>query len=114
MARKISPTKFIKQRIYELYLGGATKAELMARYEYSYPTIAGIINQGKQMQEQQNWYFTFGSAHAHPNGYIKLQGSFSEARAKMFELFDSKWSMQYNEKQFEGQAERYGLHEVEL
>ena len=83
-------------------------------YGYSYTTVSIIINEGKKMEQEQYFYFTFGSAHAHPNGYIKLQGSFSEARAKMFELFDSKWSMQYNEKQFEGQAERYGLHEVEL
>lgn len=67
-----------------------------------------------EVEQKQIWFFTFGSAHAHPNGYVKIQGNFSDARAKMFERFDSKWAMQYNEKDFAGQAERYGLHEVLL
>jgi hypothetical protein len=30
----------------------------------------------------------------------------------MFERFGDKWSMQYSEKDFEGQVEEYGLKEI--
>lgn len=62
--------------------------------------------------KKQDWYFTFGSAHAHPNGYVKIYGTFSEARKEMVERYNQKWSMQYSEKQFQGQAEEYGLNEI--
>lgn len=49
-------------------------------------------------------YFTFGQSHRHVIGgevfdkdcVVKIEGE--DAREKMFKLFDSKWSMQYEEK----------------
>lgn len=61
---------------------------------------------------KQNWYFTFGFGHAHPNGYVKIHGTLSESRKEMFDRYDSKWSMQYTENDFEGQPEKWGLHEI--
>ena len=61
------------------------------------------------MNEELVWYFTFGSGHQYPNGYIKLNGTFGDARKRMFELFEDKWAMQYSEKDFGDQAERFGL-----
>ena len=66
------------------------------------------MKQSKQTREVggKKFYFTFGQAHAHSvNGRtfdkdcvveIEAKNS-SEARAKMFDTFGAKWSMQYND-----------------
>jgi hypothetical protein len=64
------------------------------------------------MNNKENWYFTFGFGHENRNGYVKIYGTFSEAREEMFKRYGQKWSMQYNESNFKGQPEKYGLHEV--
>ena len=67
------------------------------------------------MEEQpQNWYFTFGFSHAYPKGYVKINGTFSETRQKMFSKFEDKWSMQYTENKFIPQIERFDLKEIQL
>ena len=45
--------------------------------------------------ERESWLFSFGHGHAFPNGFIELEGDYSEARNKMVELFDVKWAFQY-------------------
>jgi uncharacterized protein YaaW (UPF0174 family) len=62
----------------------------------------------------ETYYFTFGSGQENAGGYVKIiANDYMEARDLMFERYDSKWGFQYNELQFEGQAERFGLYEVE-
>ena len=57
-----------------------------------------------------NWYFTFTQNGLHPNGYVKMTNmTFGESRAMMFRTVGTSWGFQYDEKQFEGQAETYGL-----
>ena len=46
------------------------------------------------------WYFSFGSGQVHNGKYHEIEGTFEEARKKMFERFGAKWSMQYSEKQW--------------
>lgn len=47
-------------------------------------------------ENARQWnYFTFGSAHAHPNGAVAIFGTYEEARAKMFDLYGNKWAFQY-------------------
>ena len=64
------------------------------------------------MEKTENWYFTFGSGHAHPNGYVKIHGTFNSARDQMHKMYGPKWAFQYNEKEFMPQIKRWGLKEV--
>lgn len=50
--------------------------------------------------EEEKWYFTFGCGQLLHNHYIIINGSFSEARKKMYEQFGSCWSNQYSESQW--------------
>lgn len=60
---------------------------------------------------EQDWIFTFGCGHAHPNGYVKIYGTFDSARAEMFRRYGPKWSMQYVNEDEAGVA-RWNLKEV--
>ncbi len=64
------------------------------------------------METTENWYFTFGSGQAHPNGYVKIHGTFNSARDHMHKLYGSKWAFQYSEEEFMPQIKRWGLKEV--
>ena len=64
------------------------------------------------VEAPQNWYFTFGQGHKHPNGYVMFRGTFAEARTKMFEHFDSRWAFQYDEQQFLPQIKKYNLYQL--
>lgn len=46
------------------------------------------------------WYFTFGYGHEHECHYVKIEGTFDEARRRMCELFGDKWAFQYTENAF--------------
>lgn len=65
---------------------------------------------------KQDWFFTFGSNHTHPRGYVSIKNKTdSEARDAMIFEYGIKWSMQYDKKEFYFmQAEKYGLHEIKL
>lgn len=64
-------------------------------------------------KKKKNWYFTFGSGQAFPNGYVKISAESSEiARQEMFNRFGSNWCWHYAEKEFLPQIEKYNLHEV--
>lgn len=66
------------------------------------------------------FYFTFGQDHFHPETCVLLSDywirtigfSFIEARKLMFGLFESKWSFQYNENDFESQYFPKGCYET--
>jgi hypothetical protein len=60
---------------------------------------------------EQDWYFTFGFDHAHPNGYRKVYGTYESARAQMVAWYGNKWAFQYG-SEFPEKAERYGWEEV--
>ena len=64
------------------------------------------------MEKTENWYFTFGSGHAHPDGYMKIHGTFNSARDHMHKMYGLKWAFQYNEEEFMPQIKRWGLKEV--
>lgn len=51
-------------------------------------------------EKQNNWYFTFGNGQPYYGYFIKLYGTFNEARQKMVNAFGLKWSMQYSEKEW--------------
>lgn len=72
------------------------------------------LDAASENESQENWYFTFGSNHAHPNGYVRLFGTFNSAREEMFRRFGPKWSMQYDEETFLPQIKCYNLYQVRI
>jgi hypothetical protein len=69
-------------------------------------------------ESAQDYYFTFEMSHEHGNRYVKIHGTFNEAREKMFARFGDKWAFQYNIAQWVthgvSQAELFGLTELKL
>ena len=60
-------------------------------------------------EEMQKYYFTFGSEHAHPNGYYVIEAPGEQfARAKMCSMFGPKWSFCYKSKEAAG-VDKWGL-----
>lgn len=65
--------------------------------------MSAITVDGKiDLDEVRDWYFTFGMGHVDPithisvtKTYIKINGTYEDARSKMFEFFGSNWSHQY-------------------
>ncbi len=66
--------------------------------------------------EEQNWYFTFGSGQPHAGCFIVFRGTYDRAREQMNRSFDRVWGFQYSEKEWNedgvSQAERYNLKEI--
>lgn len=62
--------------------------------------------------EAEDWFFTFCGNHEHRNGYVKIHGTYYEARKEMVRRYGQEWAFQYDAKAFEGQPERYGLTEL--
>ena len=59
----------------------------------------------------QEWIFTFGHGH-HPNHnyFVRVFGTFEEAREKMVRNFGRQWAMQYESEEKAG-VHRFGLSE---
>ncbi len=67
------------------------------------------------MTQKEAFYFTFGVGdEIHRNHYVRLVGTYHTTRARMVALFGRKWAFQYDERQFAGQPERYGLSELRI
>jgi len=68
--------------------------------------------------KQKTFYFTFGSAHMYPFGYIELKGTYSSTREEMFKHFGDKWAFQYSEDDWneegEPQNKTYNLTKINL
>lgn len=58
------------------------------------------------MEREQWWYFTFGCGQKHARHYVKIFGTFDEARKKMFERYGAEWAFQYSEEEWNAWAER--------
>ena len=59
------------------------------------------------------WYFTFMQKQADlKNKFVRIEGSYEEARMKMVERFGSSWANQYSEEEFLPQIKDYGLTEI--
>lgn len=61
----------------------------------------------------QNFYFTFGCGTLYKNKYAKFVGTYESARDEMMKHYGKEWCMQYDEEQFKGQPEKFGLAEIE-
>lgn len=60
------------------------------------------------------WYFTFKFGHKYAHRYVKIEGSFIDARKKMSEYFGDDFSFQYTESSFLPLEIRYSLTEIKL
>ena len=53
------------------------------------------------------WYFTFGCGQEHAHTYVKIFGTFGEARTVMFDKYGPRWSFQYSAQEFKGLPEKW-------
>lgn len=49
---------------------------------------------------EKYWIFTFGCGQPHGGKYVKIRGTYSQARRKMFKKYGNKWCFQYSEKEW--------------
>ena len=47
------------------------------------------------------WIFTFGSGQRYAGKYVKVYGTWGEAREKMVSKFGTEWGFQYSEEEWE-------------
>jgi len=67
----------------------------------------GGVGAGQDRVEEPRWWvFTFGVNHLYAGHYVRIFGTFSEARGKMFGLFDAYWAFQYSQEQWDATVER--------
>lgn len=59
-----------------------------------------MCNNNIPTQEQKNWIFTFGSGQLHEGHYVKIFGTYEEARLQMFERYGDQWGFQYSEEEW--------------
>ena len=52
------------------------------------------------MDMKQWWVFTFGYGQTHQGCYVMIYGTYSEARARMFDKYGREWCGQYTEEQW--------------
>ncbi len=62
-------------------------------------------------EQPKEWIFTFGSGQAHPNGFVRIHGTFTGAREEMFRRHGPAWCMQYESEEQAG-VSRWGMYEV--
>ena len=67
------------------------------------------------MEQEKDWYFTFGTEHRpfHKN-YVKIHGTVESTRLRMFDLFDNRWCMQYDEKKGREVVRRWEYQELDI
>lgn len=63
------------------------------------------------VEEEKDWYFTFGCGQVHAGHYHVIHGTKDSAREEMFQRFGPKWSMQYDSAEAAG-VERWNLKEL--
>lgn len=49
---------------------------------------------------EKDWIFTFGCGQKHAGHYVRIKGTYKEARAKMIEKFGTEWAFQYEASEF--------------
>ena len=43
----------------------------------------------------QDWFFSFGYGHAHPQRFVRIHGTQNSTRGEMFRRYGDKWCFQY-------------------
>ena len=52
------------------------------------------------------WYFTFECGQKYAGHYVRIFGTFDEARKKMFDRYGSEWCLQYFEAEWKSYEEK--------
>lgn len=60
---------------------------------------------------EQMFYFTFGTGHAHSQGYVKIFGTFTSSRDEMTRRHGDDWNFQYTSITTAG-INKHNLYEV--
>ena len=55
---------------------------------------------GAKMIIEKWWAFTFGCGQKHSNHYVKIFGTYSNAREEMFKRYGEEWCWQYDYDEF--------------
>ena len=58
------------------------------------------------MEDKKNWIFTFGVGQPYEGHYVKIYGTFAQARDEMFRRFGREWAFQYSEEEWQAWLER--------
>lgn len=53
-----------------------------------------------KMDKEKDWIFTFGCGQEHAGHYVKIHGTYSEARAEMFRRYGDQWCWQYDADEY--------------
>lgn len=57
-------------------------------------------------QRPEWWIFTFGCGQEHEGKYVRIHGTFEEARRKMFREYGDRWAFQYSQEEWDEWKER--------
>lgn len=50
--------------------------------------------------DKQYWIFTFGNGQSNEGHYVKIPGTFNEARQEMIRRYGREWAFQYSEAEW--------------
>lgn len=50
---------------------------------------------GPTAEATQDWLFTFGFGHQHPNRFVRIHGTYVSAREEMVRRYGQRWAFQY-------------------
>lgn len=59
-----------------------------------------MINLSEVNKVERDWIFTFGCGQENAGKYVKIHGTYSSARERMFERFGDKWAFQYTAEEY--------------
>ena len=78
-----------------------------------------LITPPEDIERVDDWIFTFGTAHRHPetgaplkDKYIRIRGTWGEARELMLAMFSNKWSHQSSSDKAAEYERKYGTTEL--
>lgn len=66
-----------------------------------------------EISEQQWWYFTFGCGQKHARHYVRIFGTYAEAREQMIKQYGLEWAFQYSEDEWLEWASRCKKEDME-
>ena len=58
------------------------------------------------MSEWKEWVFTFGDGHPNEGKYVRISGTYTEAREEMYRRYGSAWEKQYTVEAWERKKEK--------
>lgn len=66
------------------------------------------------MNEKQYWIFTFGYGQKHQGHYVKIYGTYTEARIEMIKRYGNQFAFQYSEDEWNTFVNEAEQHAIEL